>query len=186
MLQGNAAAALPLMEQTLGMWREGGDVHEVALALEGIGWTQFLGGNDEAAHVTFEECLRLQRERGDPHLINRAMVALAQALVALHRVEEARPMAAEIITFSQAHDDRRSEHFGWRHYLADCAIEDKCEESLGLYQQSLLLAKEIGDRMETGFEVQGVAMSLCRARDADRGLSFDQAVSLALEARSSS
>jgi len=45
-------------------------------------------------------------------LVNRAKVALAQVLVALHRVDEARPMAEEIIAFSTPRGDRRSEHFG--------------------------------------------------------------------------
>jgi hypothetical protein len=39
-------------------------------------------------------------------------------------------------------------------------IEGDCAESLKLYQRSLALASEIGDRIETAFEVQGVAMSL--------------------------
>ena len=166
--QGDAAAAMPMMEEALGIWRELGDVQEVALALEGIGWAQFLGGSDGAACATFEECLRLQREGGDPVLVNRAMVALAQVLVALHRVEEARPMASEIIAFSKTHDDRRNEHFGW-HYLADCAlIEGKCDQSLPLYRDSLVLAQAIGDRLEMSFEVQGVAMSLAGLGESDR------------------
>ena len=38
-------------------------------------------------------------------------------------------------------------------------LEDRCTESLGLYRTSLLLARESGDRLEIGFEVQGVGMS---------------------------
>jgi hypothetical protein len=69
-------------------------------------------------------------------------------------------MAKEIIDFSEAHDDRRSEHFGW-HYLADCAlINEDFNESLTLYRRSLSLAHALGDQIETSFEVQGVAMSL--------------------------
>jgi tetratricopeptide (TPR) repeat protein len=46
-------------------------------------------------------------------------------------------MALEIIDFSEAHDDKRSEHFGW-HFLADCAlIQGNCSESLNLYRRSL-------------------------------------------------
>ena len=39
-------------------------------------------------------------------------------------------------------------------------IEGKCDESLGHYQKSLELARQTGDRVETSFELQGVAMSL--------------------------
>ncbi|MGH9961024.1 MAG: hypothetical protein ACREBC_28545, partial [Pyrinomonadaceae bacterium] len=131
-----------------------------AFALEGIGYAQFLAGEDEQAKATFEECLRLQQAGGDPIAINRATVGLAQVLVALSEVEAARPMSVEIIRFSEAHDDKTSEHFGW-HFLADCAlIEGKCAESLKLYRRSLIVAQELGDQIETSFEVQGVAMSL--------------------------
>lgn len=39
-------------------------------------------------------------------------------------------------------------------------MEGKFAESLGLYRESLLLAEAIGDRLETSFEVEGIAMSL--------------------------
>ncbi len=169
--QGDATAARPRMEEALRIWRQLGDLREVALALEGIGWAQILGGEDQAACGTFEECLRLQREHGDPPLVNRAMVALAQVLVALGRVEEARPMASQVLAYAQAHDDRRSEHFGW-HYLADCALIEggDCDASLMLYQRSLVLAQALGDRLETAFELQGVAMSLAGRGDPERAL----------------
>ena len=158
--QGDPVKAQSLMDEALSMWRELDDSKEIAFALEGIGWAQFLAGEDEAAKTTFEECLQLQRVEGDEYSINRAMVGMAQVLVALSEVEEARPIALEIVNCSEAHNDKRNEHFGW-HFLADCAlIEGKCEESLELYKRSLVLAQELGDQIETSFEVQGVAMSL--------------------------
>ncbi len=168
--QGSAAAGRPMMERALQMWREVGNLPEVALALEGIGWNQFIGGEDSEALETFQECLRIQQTHADPVLENRARVAVAQVLVALSRVEEARPMAREIIAFTKSHNDRRNEHFGW-HFLADCAlIEGHCSESLALYQESLRHAQAIGDRLEMSFEVQGVAMSLAGLGHADAAL----------------
>ena len=130
-----------MMAAALQMWREVGAIAEVAEALEGVGWAQFLAGDDDQACASFEESLRLQREAGDPHLVNRAKVALGQALVALGRVDEARVMAAEIIAFSQQHGNLRAEHSGW-HYTADCALlEGNHAEALGLYRTSLMLAR---------------------------------------------
>lgn len=147
-------------EEALESCRQLGDTQEVGLVLEGIGWSQFSIGKDEGACRSFEECLRIQKSFGDPVLVNRAKVGLAQMLVALGRIDEARPMAAEIIEFSKQRGDKRNEHFGW-HYLADCAlIEGNCEESRGLYRRSLAVAAETGDKIETAFEIQGVAMSL--------------------------
>ena len=168
--QGNVETSFRQMEESLRMWRELGDRRQIALALEGLAWVQFRSGDDEKACTTFEESLALQRESNDPHLINRAIVGLAQVLVALERVADVRAYASEILKFSQAHGDLRSEHSGW-HYLADCALlEENCSEALRLYRQSLELARQIGDRIEVGFEVQGVAMSLAGLGHSRRAL----------------
>ena len=175
-LRGDNATSTPMMAEALQMWREVGALAEVAEALEGVGWAQFLAADDEAACANFEESLRLQREAGDPHLVNRAKVALAQALVALGRIAEARTLAAEIITFSHQHGNLRAEHSGW-HYTADCAlIEHNYRDALGLYGTSLTLARETGDRLEIGFEVQGVAMSLSGLGQPERALRLGGAV----------
>ena len=174
--QGSVETSLRRMEESLRMWRDLGDRREIALALEGLAWVQFRSGDDEKACTTFEESLSLQRESGDPHLINRAMVGLAQVLVALERVHDVRAYSSEILKFSQAHGDLRSEHSGW-HYLADCALlEENCAEAHRLYRQSLELARQIGDRIEIGFEVQGIAMSLAGLGHARRALLLGGAV----------
>lgn len=85
-------------------------------------------------------------------------------------------MAAEVIAFSHEHGNLRGEHSGW-HYTADCALlEGNCAESLALYRTSLTLARETGDRLEMGFEVQGVAMSLSGLGDSERALRLGGAV----------
>jgi len=174
--QGEGDEARPWMQEALQAWRTLGERKEIALALEGIGWSELLAGQDLDACATFEESHALFRELGDRVLINRAMGALGQALVALHRVDEARQIAKELIAFSSAQGDKRNEHLGW-HYLADCAlIEGKCDESLKLYKDSLRLAHAIGDRLETSFEIQGVAMSLAGLGQSERALQLAAAV----------
>jgi tetratricopeptide (TPR) repeat protein len=109
-------------------------------------------------------------------MIHRARVALTQVLVALHQLELADAMSREILAYARASADRRSEHFGW-HYLADCAlIAGRCDESLSLYGQSLNLAEAIGDRLETGFEIQGIAMSMAGLGEPALGIRLDSAV----------
>ena len=174
--EGDKTAARETMELGVSMWRELGDPLESAASLETLGWSQFLASEDEAALATFEELLRVVRDLGDPVLVNRANVGLGQILVALSRVDEARPVANEIISFSRQFGDRRAEHSGY-HYLADCAlIAGHCHESLGLYRESLVLAEAIGDRLETSFEVEGVAMSLAGLGDAATAVRLQAAV----------
>jgi hypothetical protein len=153
------------MELVLQMWRQLGDHLEMGNSLATLGWSQFLASEDEAAFATFSELLRVTERLGDPVLINQAKVALGQVLVALFRIEEARPIAREVIEYSRKVGDKRAEHSGI-HYLADCAlIEGNCRESLGLYRESLILANAIGDRLETSFEIEGIAMSLAGLGD---------------------
>jgi tetratricopeptide (TPR) repeat protein len=174
--QGSRAEPRGLMEQSLAMLRETGDRAEIGLALEGIGWAHFASGEDEAAFAAFEECLALAQEQGDPRMIARARAGVGQALVALHRTDEARRVAEEIIADGAARGDRRNEHFGW-HFLADCALIDgRCAESLPLYRRSLELARLLGDRLEIGFEIQGVAMSLAGLGENERAATLGAAV----------
>ena len=175
-LQGDTSEARAWIDEARSMSHDLGDTREIALALEGIGWTHFFRSEDEAACTAFEECLRLQRGGGDQHLVIRAMVGLAQVLVALGRTDEAKPMAQEIIEFAEKHNDKRSEHFGW-HYLADCElILGNCKDSLNLYKQSLVLAHAIGDKVEISFEVQGVAMSLAGLGESKLAIQLGSAV----------
>src|SRR6185369_5242935 len=51
---GNKSAAGPLMTEALSSWRELDDKRELALALEGVGWAHFFGGEDEQAMTVFE------------------------------------------------------------------------------------------------------------------------------------
>ena len=169
--QGDGAAAAVAWREALQIWRDVGDERELALALEGAGWAEFVVGNDEESYSTFEECIRLERASGDPHRINRAMLGVGQVAVALDRVDVARACAAEILRYCERHPNTRSEHMAY-HYLADCALlESNFNESLSLYGESLRLALVLGDHLEIGFEVQGVAMSLAglgRSADAVR------------------
>ncbi len=158
--EGNRAKAHEAMVLGLAMWRELDDPVELANSLATLGWSQFFASEDEQAHTTFAELLRVSEGLGDAVLVNQAKVALGQVLVALSRVDEARPVAKDVIEYARIAGDKRAEHSGF-HYLADCAlIEGNCPESIALYRQSLILADAIGDRLETSFEIEGIAMSL--------------------------
>ena len=168
--QGVRERAMPAMEQAIAIWRKVDDPIEVALGLEGLGWARVLADEVEGALRAFEEALELQRRQGNPVLIHRAMVGVAQALVALHRVTEARALSEQVLAFAEPRGDRRTEHFAC-HFLGDCAlIEGTPGEALRHYRRSLALARAVKDRVETTFELQGVAMSLAGLGDGEVGL----------------
>jgi len=64
-------------------------------------------------------------------------------------------MAEEIIAFSTPRGDRRSEHFGCITPPICALIEGNCALSLELYRKSLVLARALGDRLETKLRAPG-------------------------------
>ncbi|MBA2623408.1 MAG: hypothetical protein H0U88_07290 [Chthoniobacterales bacterium] len=57
------------------------------LALEGIGWSQFMANDYHGALAAMEDCLESYRKFGSAKLITRGRVAVGQILVALGDVE---------------------------------------------------------------------------------------------------
>jgi tetratricopeptide (TPR) repeat protein len=139
-------------------WRELGDPSETAAALDALGWLLFYDDDDVAASLAaFEEELAIWLELGDEAGEIRARGGVCQGLVALGEVERAEQLSRELLERVQG--DLRVQHFAI-HYLADCAlIRGDCDEAEGLYRESLRLALELGDVIETSIEVQGVAMT---------------------------
>ena len=172
---GDTVKARELMERVLTMWRELDDVIEVGHTLATLGMAQFMNGEDEAAYRTCTELLDIATTSGDPVYVNQAKSMLGQMAVALSRIDEARRLAREVIEFSSKAGDKRAEHSGY-HYLADCAlIEGDCRTSIGLYDTSLTLAEAVEDRIETSFEIEGIAMSLAGMGDHETAVRLSSA-----------
>ena len=151
------------------LWRELGDRDEVASALDSLAWPLIYDAGDEAAALaSFEEALAIRRELGDTAGETRALVGVAQVLVALGDVDRAETISYELL--ERAGDDPRTEHFAY-HFLADCAlVRGDTEEAEKRYRQSLRAALPLGDVIETSFEVQGVAMAVAGNGDPATGL----------------
>lgn len=68
-------------------------------------------------------------------------------------------MARDALALAELHDDAWAQHFAF-HYLGDCALirgADRTSEEW--YRRSLAAAVAAGDRIESIFELQGVAMA---------------------------
>ncbi len=166
---GSADGGRAQLDDAIGLWRELGDRDELASALDTLGWLLvYDAGDDHASLSTFEQCLELRRALEDRDGEIRALVGVAQVLVALGETDRAEPMSHELL--EMADGDRRTEHFAY-HFLADCAlIRGKTQEAERRYRQSLEAAVPLGDLIETSFEVQGVAMAAAGNGDPERAL----------------
>jgi predicted ATPase/DNA-binding SARP family transcriptional activator/pimeloyl-ACP methyl ester carboxylesterase len=155
---GDAAAGIAELDAAVAMWQELGDLDELASALDSLGWPLvYDAANNSRALAAFERSLELWRELRDEAGVTRALVGIAQVLVAKGETERAEAISLDLL--ARAGGDARTEHYAY-HFLADCAlIRGDPEEARTRYRHSLQAALALGDVLETGWEVQGVAMS---------------------------
>ncbi len=167
--RGDPAAGIAELDAAVAMWRGLGDLEELASALDSLGWPLVYDADSNSrALEAFEESLELRRELADAAGETRALVGIAQVLVAMGETERAEAISLDLL--DRAAGDARTEHFAY-HFLADCAlIRGDHEEAGRRYRQSLRAALPLGDVVETSFEVQGVAMSEAGAGNPRRAL----------------
>ncbi|HMJ00495.1 MAG TPA: adenylate/guanylate cyclase domain-containing protein [Gaiellaceae bacterium] len=168
--QGDADRGPGWVGEGIALWRELGDVAELAYALETLGWVFFVLGDNLPGLAAFEESLELRRTSGDVLGEMRALAGVCQMLVAEGEVDRAEPLSRELLELARDRGDPRAEHWG-HHFLGDCAlIRGDCDDSEDLYRASLRAALPLADILETSFEVQGVGMSAAGRGDWARGL----------------
>jgi predicted ATPase/class 3 adenylate cyclase len=167
--RGEAAAGIAQLDAAVTMWRELGDLAELAAALDSLGWPLVYDASvDTRALDAFEQSLGLYRTLGDDRGVTRAFVGIAQVLVAMGETARAEEISLDLL--ERAAGDARTEHFAY-HFLADCAlIQGDPEQAGDRYRQSLRTALPLGDVVETSFEVQGVAMAEAGTGDPRRAL----------------
>ncbi|MEO5575578.1 MAG: adenylate/guanylate cyclase domain-containing protein [Gaiellaceae bacterium] len=155
--------------EAIGLWRELGDRIELASALHALGWLLVYDAADNSGSLdAFEQSLELRRELADRLGEARALVGVSQVLVAMGDVERAESLSRDLL--EMAGGDPRTELHAF-HFLADCAlIRGDAEEAEKRYRESLQAALQLGDVMETSYQVQGVAMAAAGAGDPHRAL----------------
>jgi predicted ATPase len=173
--QGDSPTGIRELDAAVAMWRELGDLDELASALDSLGWPLVYDAADNPrALEAFEESLELRRQLGDAAGVTRALVGIAQVLVAIGDTERAETISLDLL--DRADGDPRTEHFAY-HFLADCALIRGDPEEAGLrYRESLRAALPLGDVVETSFEVQGVAMSEAGAGSPRRAVILAESV----------
>ncbi len=150
----------PMAEKSLELWRENGEPLELALALESIGYSQFMANEYDKALRSMEDCLEQYRKFGSEKLITRGRVNVGQVLVALGDVQRTEPLARETLKEGRAQGEPKFIHYSL-HYLGDCALwRGEPQKAIGFYGESLRAALDYGNEMEASTEMQGMAMGL--------------------------
>jgi predicted ATPase/class 3 adenylate cyclase len=173
--RGDVERGMAQLDEAVALWREVGDLDELASTLDGLGWIlMYDAGVAPHALAAFEQSLALRRELGDTAGETRALVGVAQVLVALGETERAEAISRDLL--ERVDDDPRTEHFAY-HFLADCAlVRGEAAEAERRYRESLRAALPLGDVIETSFEVEGVAMAAAGLGDVKRALRLAGAV----------
>jgi predicted ATPase/class 3 adenylate cyclase len=179
---GDLPAARASIEDAETIWRATGRDREIGLARLQLGWGCFFGGDDQTARECMEESLRIARLVEERPFIDRARVGLMQVLVGIGKLGIVEPMAREALADAERQGDVNSAHFA-QHFLADCAlIRGDCATAGPRYRRALELALELGDRSETAYEIQGVAMAAAGMSSPSRALRLGGAAASVFDA----
>ena len=95
--QGDADRGPAWLSEGIALWRELGDVAELAYALETLGWVLFVVGDNLPSLAAFEESLELRRTSGDALGEMRSLGGVCQMLVAEGEVDRAEPLSRQLL-----------------------------------------------------------------------------------------
>ena len=156
---GDLVSGRPMFDEAIDIWRELGRERDLALTLFDLAWGCFFVDDVATGRRCMQESLAISRRLEEPALVNRSQLGLLQVLVSLGELESVPSLCAEARELSRSLGDPWAEHFA-DHYLADCAlIQGDCSTAAAHYARSLDAAARSGDKIETCFELQGVAMA---------------------------
>src|SRR5450631_4647009 len=144
--QGDYAAGETLLRESLGIARELGDQHGVAVSLNALAVLARDHGDVGVAYSLFEESLVLWRELGDPKAVAHSLSNLASVAKLQGDYGRARSLYAECLSIFQELGDRAG--VAWStNYLGDVARErgDSAAARI-LYEQGLAIFRELDDR----------------------------------------
>ena len=106
------------LDESIAIFRSLGDDTGAAAAFDELGWAYFWHGDNDASGAAFAESLALRRGLADERAINRALVGVAQVLVAVGHVEEAETLSRELLERTADGGDGFAEHLAY-HFLGD-------------------------------------------------------------------
>jgi predicted ATPase/class 3 adenylate cyclase len=178
-IQGDYAAARPLLEESLALQRELGDRMGIARSLGALA-NAAAGQQDHAtARALWQEALALYREFGDRAGQAGILNNLGVSTLVSGRPETASALLAESLSLFQETGDRRSAATALRHLGRIAALVGELVQARTRFEQALAISRELGDRAGQalnllnlgGIAVQQGAYSRARA-DYDESLAI--------------
>ena len=157
--QGQADAALPLIEKGLGLARRLGEPHLTARLLTDRAFATSIAGDPAGAARDTSEALRLSRQAGDQIQTGQMLGNLGYYELASGDLVPARRHLAEAVDIARALNDRTSLvyqafNLGLAEYLGGSP-----EAAGALFAESLDLARRTGMRSQVGYALLGLALA---------------------------
>jgi len=188
---GDFAAALPLIEKSVGRLREVGDEHRALQAMRALAWCWFELGNLERARGLYEDLLRGARAALDRQQEARALAVLAQFATDEGRPEDALALLNEAYHIDRELRDSRDIAEDLIRFARTLARAERAEAAVRLLASSHAMQEELGIASPpyiTAFKEEALATirgqldegALAKAWEEGRVLTADEAVALAL------
>ncbi len=179
--KGDVAGAVERIEQALALARDSGIPGREAEALSAMAGISMHTGDLEAACGMYARALELY-EASDDHRIPAAKVNLAACLLMTDGMREAEILLEDLVRGDDASVGVRTRTRALTRLGVLRGRQDRVEESIGILQEALGLAGEIGDRSSMSMALGNLGVSACRAGDDELALrSYRRALALARE-----
>jgi predicted ATPase/class 3 adenylate cyclase len=178
--RGNHALARHLLEEGVATARAGGDRWVLGLSLSYLGGVSHAAGDDDQARRFCEEALGLLRALGDLRLIGLTLLNLSLIARAQAEVPTARSLLEEAVSMARRLGDKGMLP-GFLIRLA--LLSDQHEvNSRPLYEESLMIVREVGDRSGIAASLEGLAGVFAQEADLQRAARLYGAASALREA----
>jgi len=147
--QSDEAAAVPLLEQALGLYRKLGRPRETAFALGELGWIAFGRGEFDRAEMLYEEALAVARATADARAISATLNRLADIFSAREDHGRALVLHEEALALRRTLDDPLLVTDSiYNLGVATFRAGDRTRARQA-FEESLALARELGEAGET-------------------------------------
>jgi predicted ATPase/serine/threonine protein kinase len=144
-MQGNQAAAQPLLQESLDLWRTLGDRRGMAAVLNALGVGAQRSGRNDLARARFEETVEIWRELGDNTAMDLALSNAANIAKIQGDLDAARSIYEQILSSFRARGDIRGAASALNGLGDVVAAQGDHGAARQFYEESLALFRRLDD-----------------------------------------